>query len=342
VSTQQIVKPEAIESQLREIWERLAKENKMRACLFNLIVFNRYSSRTDYIREIVQKVIDKFPCRVLFISEDPEHQKPYLKTAVSVVVASQGEGAIACDYIDIGVAGNDLEKAPFVLLPHLIPDLPVTLLWTEDPSIPHPLFPRLTQFSHRIIFDSECADNLLTFSQTVLSLNEKGHDVADLNWARTEGWRDLITSLFHSPDRLAQLEDLQSLNILYNERTTEQFCHLKIQSMYLLSWLACRLRWKDRSPQCKIESTKWEKLGPGTIIAIRFMTKHNEIFDCARIFERYHCVVIQISSSDQCELPYQFLLGQTATGHSLVKEICIKGTSTHYLEMLKGLKDQLC
>ena len=349
MSIQQIVKPEAIEERLKEIWEKLGQENKMRACLFNLIVFNRYSERTDYIRSIVQKVIDKFPCRVLFISEDPSAKDSYLKTAVSVVMASATESSIACDHIDIGVAGKELEKVPYLLLPHLIPDLPVTLIWTEYASIPHPLFEPLKRLVNRIIFDSESADDLLAFSKTVLALNEKGYDVADLNWARTEGWRDLLAALFDSKDRLEQLQNISTLHILYNARPTEFFCHLKIQSIYLLSWLSCRLKWsflkatndlaftfKDLT--ASIEKAQWEKLGPGTIISVELTTKKKEVFTCARIPERYHYVTIQISSLSQCDLPYQFVLGQTATGQSLVKEICMKGTSAHYLEMLKGLK----
>ena len=78
MTIQQIVAPELIESELIKIWEALAKENKMRASLFNLIVFNRLSPRTDYIRSIVQKVDEKFPCRTLFVSEDPEAKESYL------------------------------------------------------------------------------------------------------------------------------------------------------------------------------------------------------------------------------------------------------------------------
>ncbi len=365
MSIQLIVKPEEIESQLTEIWEKLAKENKMRACLFNLIVFNRYSARSDYIRNIVQKVIEKFPCRVIFISEDPNPQESYLKTAIAVRLASEKESSIACDHIDIGVAGNELERVPYLLLPHLLPDLPTILLWAEDPSVPHSLFEPLIKFVDRIIFDSESADNLLEFAKTVLALNKKGHDVADLNWARIEGWRDLIASLFNSPDRLAQLQNLKNLNICYNATPTEFFCHLKIQSIYLVSWLTSRLNWpyesseelvpvtqnsalqfKFKTLSATIESAEWEKLGPGTVISVCFTTKNNERFDCGRIRERYHYVAIQISSPDKCDLPYQYILGQTATGQSLVKEICMKGTSKHYLEMLKELnlldKEQLC
>ncbi|HAB99095.1 MAG TPA: hypothetical protein DCE71_04665 [Parachlamydiales bacterium] len=112
MTIQQIVSPDQIEKQLQSIWEALVKENKMRASLFNLIVYTHLSARTDYFRSIVQKVIEKFPCRILFISFDPDTSQSYLKTAVSVVTPSQGETTIACDNIDIGVAGSEIEKVP--------------------------------------------------------------------------------------------------------------------------------------------------------------------------------------------------------------------------------------
>jgi len=350
MTIQQIVAPGKIEPELMRIWEGLAKE-KMRACLFNLIVFNRLSPRTDYIRSIVQKVSEKYPCRVLFISSDPDSQHPYLKTAVSVV----GNGNIACDYIDIGVSGPDMERVPFVLLPHLIPDLPISLLWTEDPCKPHPLFEPLSKLATRIIFDSESSDSLLAFSQKVLSLRkETGVDTADLNWARTQGWRDLIASLFRSGENLNQIKDVR---ITYNGRETEFFCHLKVQSLYLLAWISSRLKWKFKKADQNLHftfekqkgeicSVQWDKLGPGTVISVDLATEDGHLYQCARIQAQYHRVSIQISSTEKCELPYQFILGQTAAGVSLVKEIITKGTSEHYLDMLKEIgqldQDKLC
>lgn len=343
-----LVNPGEIEPELIRIWEGLAKE-KMRACLFNLIVFNRLSERTDYIRNIVQKVSEKYPCRVLFISSDPSASVPYLKTAVSVV----GSGNIACDYIDIGVSGPNMEQVPFLLLPHIIPDLPVSLLWTDDPSQPHPLFTPLSKLASRIIFDSESANSLLAFSKAVLQLRQTtGVDTADLNWARIGGWRDLLASVVRS--RFDQIEEVR---ITYNARPTEFFCHLKVQSMYLLSWLSSRLKWsfekaaKDlhftfAKQHGEICSAEWAKLGPGTIISVDLAMADGHLYQCSRIPAQYHHVSIQISSEQQCELPYHFVLGQTATGQSLVQEIITKGTSEHYLEMLQTLgaldKDQLC
>lgn len=366
MTIQQIVSPQNIEKELQVIWEGLAKENTMRASLFNLIVYTHLSARTDYFRNIVQKVVEKFPCRILFISFDPESKESYLKTAVSVVKPLQAEATIACDNIDIGVAGSDLERVPFLLLPHILPDLPVYLLWAEDPSLENPLFTPLIKLAGRVIFDSEGADNLLSFSRTLLELHAKHRiDIADLNWARTEGWRDLLASIFDTPDRIEQLKTLKSIKISYNSRETEFFCHLKIQSLYLLSWLATQMKWKclrskgqgDKllftfelsskvQSEFQIYPELWEKLGPGTIISVHLESADNHTYDCVRIPEQYHHVSIQISTPHQCDLPYHFVLGQTATGQSLVKEICTKGTSEHYLNMLQNLeeidKDKLC
>jgi len=351
---QKLVQPDAIEAELKAIWEKLAQENKTRACLFNLIVFNQYSVRTDYIRSIAQKVVEKFPCRLLFISEDPQAEKPYLKTAVSVIVPQNGESSIACDHIDIGVGGSDIERTPYLLLPHILPDLPTTLLWTEDPSIPHPLFQPLMKLAHRVIFDSESADNLFSFAKTVRALKNQGtFDVADLNWARTEEWRDLLASLFHTPEKLGFLKQMKQLHIVYNQRPTEYFCHLKIQSIYMLAWLASRLEWKceKKDPALQFEcvlsgqspinvsmgTACFENLGPGTVISIRIETNSQDIIHCYRLEKQPNYVNVEITSQEKWDVPYQFLLGQTATGHSLVQEICQRGTSVHYLEMLDAL-----
>jgi glucose-6-phosphate dehydrogenase assembly protein OpcA len=343
-----IVDPSQIESNLVHLWDTLAKEGKTRASLFNLIVYNELSDRTDYFRNVVQKIVEKFPCRIIFISFDSKASHPYLKTAISVVIPSQEQTTIACDQIDIGVGSDDLHKVPSLLLPHLIPDLPVYLLWTQDPSSECPLFKPLSELAHRIIFDSESAENFYQFAQTVLKIKKSSNiDVADLNWARTEGWRNLIVSIFNSPERVEELKRLSFLKILYNAQETQFFSHLKVQSMYLLSWLASRLSWKmqplsDSSIQMgpakvTIESAQMKKLAPGTVIGMDFHTSNHLLFETARLPEFYHHVKIQISSPELCELPYQFILGQTASGQSLIQEIGTQGTSAHYLGALQML-----
>ncbi len=353
MTVQLIVSPERIETELFKIWEKLSQENKMRASLFNLIVFNRLSSRVHYIQNVVQKIVERFPCRTLFVSEDPDAKKEYLKTAVSVVFPLASESTIACDQIDIGVAGASIEKVPSLILPHILPDLPTYVLWTEDPNIDHPLLEPFIHLATRFIVDSESTSDLFTFAKTLLKIHKISNvDIADLNWARTQGWRDLIASTFDTDERIKLLHEISSLQLTYNAREAPFFCHQNIQSIYLVAWLASRLDWQFKKAsknlffqfeesqhkiETSIESTIWEKLGSGTVSAINIQTQSGSSFHAFRIPERYHYVKVHLSSSQACEIPYEFILGQTATGQSLVSEICTQGTSTHYLNMLEKL-----
>ncbi len=324
MTTQLIVDPSRIEQELLQIWEALAKENKTRACLFNLIIFSSLSSRTDYFRTIVQTVIEKFPCRVLFISADPESSTSYLKTAVSVI----SSGSIACDNIDIGVAGDDWKKVPFLLLPHLVPDLPVYLLWGEDPGKKHPLFAPLSQLATRVIFDSESTNDLKQFAHSLLSF--KGKEVADLNWARTEGWRDLLISLF----AVADLGRANRLVITYNCHTTPFFGHTRIQALYVAYWLASRLQWKFR---VDFQLVDWLEVGPGNLVALEFATEQGIFVQCKRLPKEPQRVQVHIETREKCDLPYQFVLGKAMSGQSLAKEVTSQGTSPHYLETLRAI-----
>jgi len=356
MTAQQIVNPKDIETELMNIWEKLAKENKTRACLFNLIIFTKLNKRADYIRGIAGKVIEKFPCRILFITSDPDLSKDYLKTAVSVVAPESGDSHIACDNIDIGVAGKNYLKVPFLILPHILPDLPVYLLWSEDPCLENDLFEKIEPLTHRIIFDSEASDDLISFAKLIQKYHSQNRaDVADLNWARTEGWRDLIAASFYSEDRIKKINDAKLIHIFYNSEQTDFFCHFKIQALYLQAWLASRLGWQfesidekdqdlflhyktnEKPVTIQLTPDKMKDLTPGAILDVTVQTNQEEEYHFIRDKDQHHQVTIQISSKEKCEIPYKFILGKEAMGQSLSKEITYKGTSTHYMKTLELL-----
>ena len=68
MATPLITPPGQIRSALSRIWESLEAANKMRACLFNLIVFTQKNDRSDYFTQIVRRIVEKFPCRVIAIT----------------------------------------------------------------------------------------------------------------------------------------------------------------------------------------------------------------------------------------------------------------------------------
>ncbi len=352
------VSPADIQTELNRIWEELQTTNTTRASLFNLIFYTKENHRTAYIRRIAQKVIEKFPSRVIFVMSGQNASESYLKTEVSILTASKGEFDVACDYIQIETAGAADERVPFVVLPHLLPDLPVYLIWAEDPSKENSLSTQLSQFANRIIFDSESADDLPKFAKSALKQVDTAHcDIADLNWARIENWRDVFSMTFHSEDKLSQIDNAKKIQITYNSQETTFFCHTKIQSFYLQSWLACQLEWKFTSIQKEnkelkilyagkngpieviLSATSEKELPPGIILTVDVVTKSEEHFSFSRTKEALHQITMQYSTPSQCDLPCHYMSSKVEAGHSLVKEICHKGSSQHYLRVLNLIKE---
>lgn len=354
VNARELVEPSKIEERLAEIWKSLAELHKTRASLFNLIVFTKFTPRTDYIRQIVERVIKNYPSRILFISCEEKTDNSFLKVAISVVPTGEKENQeFFCDNIDIGVTKDQLERVPFLIIPHLLPDLPCYLLWAEDPCQEEAIFSPMMKLSKRIIFDSESAEDLACFAKTVLTLHRNSQkDVADLNWARIEPFRDLIATHFHDPNNIYYLQKVDSITIEYNSKESDFFSHLTIQSLYLSTWLAGRmqLELKEKKKEgdtllliYKGEKSRWKvtlspkeqkSFIPGAILSLTFSAK-NDLFSFTR--ENPEEVIIKRFSEKKCELPLRHLIGERKTGHSLTKEITYRGTSFHYLETLLQL-----
>jgi hypothetical protein len=347
------VSPPDIEAELTRVWDALEGTNKMRASLFNLIIYTQNNPRAAYIRSIVGKVIEKFPSRILFVTFDKTSPQDYLKTTVSVLTASKGEHDIACDLIEIEVSNSQQARVPFLILPHLLPDLPVYLMWAEDPTQENPLSYQLERFASRLIVDSEATDNLPRFAKALLLHRAQSQcDIADLNWARLGNWRELLSSAFYTQDKLNDLRDAQSIQIIYNSTETPFFCHTKTQAIYLQGWLASQLGWRltgsslrdqtlvfsyqgNKEVSIVLEPASRPTLSPGTILSMDLRTHSDHHFSFSRDAELPQQVSIQFSTPTVCALPAQFVFAKSGLGQALVKEICHRGTSAHYARVLE-------
>lgn len=347
------ISPSEISSELKRIWDSLEGTNKMRASLFNLIFYTKTGPTESYIRTISEKVIEKFPSRIIFITDNCESSTDYLNTHVSVLSSKEEQNDIACDAIHIDVSASQRERVPFVILPHILPDLPVYVIWGEDPCETSPLFNQLQKLASRMIFDSESVESLTDFAKNLVTLEkEKSFDIADLNWARIESWRELLTSVFYTKDRLDMLRKSTEIQICYNSEKNENFHHTYIQPLYLQGWLATQLDWRLQ----KIESLeeKWifiykkqngfvtvsllpESLSffkPGAIVSVDIETDNQVHFSFGCNLNTPHLVSMRFSTLEKCEMPLKYVFGKEESGKSLVKEICHRGTSKHFLNLL--------
>jgi hypothetical protein len=90
--------------------------------------------------------------------------------------------------------------------------------------------------------------------------------------------------------------------------------------------------------EISLSSEHYAKLPPGLILSVTILTTEDEQFKFSRNFEQMHQIRYEHSTPNHCELPSYYIFTKAESGHSLVKEVCHRGTSEHYLKVLNLLK----
>lgn len=352
MDTKRNIKPGCIEEELASLWKAKPEKDQLKACLFNLVVYTQDPYRIKYFEDLIQKIMEKFPCRVLFIQGDPNTSASFLNVHVSTEFGAHPTSP-GCDQITIETSKDKLETIPFIILPHFIADLPIYLLWGEDPTKDDlPILNTLLQYATRLIFDSEWTDNLQRFSKTILErLKKPVVDMMDMNWTRISGWREVLAQTFDSPEQLEHFQKTKLVKISYNSKKSELFSHHETQAIYLQAWLAIQLGWKFESIEKKdsiisiyysspINSIRIDlcpqlvqKLAPEEIIKIEIAADETSYYSLERHGPAQ--VIIHRTTEDQCHLPFHLLLPNTRPNTQFIKEIFYHRMSQDYLKMLE-------
>jgi len=356
-----------IEQRLNDLWKAEDSKNLVRACLFNLIIVSQKKEQSNYFQDLIKGVVGRFPCRIIFITYDTASNEGKLDVNVRAEMVGATGLKIACELIEIQVSGMEEEKKiPFLILPNIVPDLPVYLLWTQDPSKSAELLSFLKNYISKVIFDAEGALNLKSFSQGVLDLVQKySISVGDINWTALKGWRKIIASLFSEKECLVQLSRMKLIKIHYNVIASKLLKHNEREAIYLQAWIAAQLKCQFESYEVNEgnirigyqrpllpttfllipeENTNHE---PGSILSIEFESAQDRAhFVLKRGPEKMlgsnepsRQVFVHSSTADYCNVPYCLYLPQRQISSDLIEEIFLKESSQHYMNMLKKLSE---
>jgi len=360
------VKVADVDAELKRLWNGEKDTGKIKACLFNLIIFTQEKRRREYFEEIVHSVIERFPCRILFIQYDSEENNDSLDVSVSNETFEKDGTTVACDQITIKVSGKPIERVPYLVAPNLVPDLPVYLFWGQDPTSDHVIFSALIKYASRLVFDSECTADLQAFSKNMLNdFKTRQLEVMDIHWALISGWRDVLKKVFNSESKVKQLQNCHEIAITYNDLQSEKFHHPKTQALYLACWLAAQLDWCYDAVESEKQKLILKFQNDQGSVNIVFLSDKNTELQCGAVLSLavqggeengYHLirqestrkVLVHITSGDTCLLPFTLPLPNLKLGFNFMKEIFYEKTSVHYENMLKilaqiswkNLKDQ--
>ncbi len=340
-----------IEQELKRLWDEQKDKKQVKACLFNLILYTQESRRTAYFHRTIRSIIQKFPSRILFIEAKKECPENYLHVSVSTQTIGVEGSLVACDQIEITSSFQNLPRIPYIVIPHLVPDLPIYLIWGQDPTLKSELLPAFESIANRLIFDSECTENLQNFSRQMLAkMDAQTIDFIDMHWALTNNWRKVLATVFDTPEKNQQLRSARRIEIRYNSRKTEFFHHYETQSIYLQGWLAAQMGWQIRSMSLDPEGRKISYVnGPEVLLrpvvheihpsgAILEIDIESQTVQFSISRERYWSkAVCHICYPECCEAPSSFLMPDLEKGLNFMREIFFSKPGDHYRNMLKVL-----
>lgn len=341
-----------IADELAKIREQQKNEGRVFANLFTLILYAQEQSKIETLRNIVQSVIKKFPCRIIFI-EGHLNEDFDIKIDVSSIVDTNNDSYIACDSITIFVGKHGLQRVPSLVLPTILPDLPVHLFWGDEPSKDDALFSLLEKIANRLIFLGPEAEGLQAFStKTLQSFDTHPCAILDFDWALIGGWRDVLSSCL-SETFVEELNKIESIHLIYNSSSNAMIAHPDICAIYLLFWLASRMGWTLKNNQLTNQSFEFVFQSSdhtiNAVITSKELPSLGGIVQSVELansngFHALFCrqnnqakVRIQITTQDQCELPYTLFLPDPRRGLTFMKEIFYLPTSQHYKQMLQLL-----
>ncbi|MEM8628489.1 MAG: glucose-6-phosphate dehydrogenase assembly protein OpcA [Chlamydiota bacterium] len=341
------VATEEIENRLQTIWESLACENKVRACLFNLVVYTKCDQRSEHLSEVVRKVVENYPCRVIFLWEDLDTMRSYLKAAVSVLDLKNGSDT-ACDRLDIVFTKDHTNHVFPLLLPHIVPDLPLNVLWLDTPSSEIPFFLPLESLCERVIVDSGSASTLERFLRDLsLYLPRKKAHISDVNWTRIAPWRELIEAEFSSLQARQLLQKADRIEVTYNGEKNSYIPHPETETLYWIFWLAALFGWTFQkqtgdlltfsSLTVALLETQGQGIRPGAILSIK-ITAQDTLYSLERALHKQEEIVVKRISKAKCDLPRKLFLHQSARGASLSAEMVKKQTNPQYLATMESLQ----
>lgn len=345
-----------VNAELAKLGAEGKKKGQIKGCLFSLIIYSQDPQRSAYLKEIVQTVTETFPCRIIFIEYNSQTTQHFLNVTVEEEVVKKDGATISCDRINIQCTAKYLSRIPYIVLPHFVPDLPIYLLWGQDPSQENEILPHLQTFATRLIFDPDSSSNICAFCRKMLTDQTlRKISVTDMHWASLTSWREIFFQVFDSQEKIELLQNCKKVTIRFNNKTHESYQHTERRALYLQGWLAAQLQWqyvqasvqnnsmsidyknKQNHTQVILEGENLEDLTPGAIVKVEIQANNDTTFDLSRTTSQPF-IKTQISMKDSCELPTTLPLRHSKKGLLFMNEIFFLPCSAHYWNMLKAIE----
>ena len=210
----------------------------LRSSVLNLIVVTDEEAAQEVTRS-VSNLAGRYPARAIVLISDPEGERN-VDARLSAFCHVRGGGAQVCaEQVTIHAEGPPADHLESLAGPLLIPDLPVFLWYPGAFSPQSPPFAAMADLADRVIVDSAAREDREDSLREMAALIEEENmpAVGDLQWVGLSPWRSLLADAFAAPDRIGELEKVESAEVLYAPGG-------ECRALLLVGWLASALGWR--------------------------------------------------------------------------------------------------
>ncbi len=310
-----------IESELEALWEAMPGAEKVKAALFTLIAYVEDPERLEHTECLLKHVLGRYPCRVLLLREEPGQKE--VEVSVSLELVGDGQTQVTCDQIEVLFPPAKKGEIPFLVLPHLLSNVPVCLLWKGRPSPSDTVYTLLKGVVNRLVIDPENLDQAQYAGELWANLHA---ELIDLKWASIAGWRQLLAKVFGDPACIDAV-------CAPAELTIRVAGGAGLSALYLQAWLVGQLGWDKRGTITPVPDTPYSY---GAVLGIELTTKGGYHFNL-NLEPSGEFVRVEASSPEWCEIPCSHYIGPFRREEIFAKELFRERPSPHYPEMLKHL-----
>lgn len=318
--------------------------------LFNLIVYSPHKKRTHELKLLLNNVIEKFPCRIIQIEKSADPSANEIKAVLTKEKLGKPGSQVICDLIQINVSESQLERVPFLVLPNVVADLPVYLIWGEDPTVATKTLEALQSFSTRLIFNAAWMGNLQSFATRMLSLLKTLKiETMDISWGLLSGWKDLFAQVFDNEEKIKNLQNCKKLKISYSHENNGD----AIGAIYFQGFIASQMGWeltaqeiqhdhqkalcyryKNKDINVILNPDQNHGKAPSSITEVEVTAQDGTDY-MINMLKNPLKVALHVSSNEACEMPSTFAIPDINRGFNFLREIFYQPSGEQYTQTLE-------
>jgi glucose-6-phosphate dehydrogenase assembly protein OpcA len=240
----------------------------VRLLAFNLVAICISVDDADVATHTAGLISQTHPCRAIVVYADPqpEDSEANIEADLSFQRALSKTGTVNAEHVRLNVSGEPAYHLTSVVTPLLVPDIPVYLWLVGAPPLGQAFGHDAIAICERLVIDTgEYPHMNRTLRTMATELQNAGEEIglADLAWARTQTWREVLAQTFEG----AQMREL----VHHITQVEVESCGPQPSTAGWLyaGWLSDRLSWDSDGPAVVVAAAEVDGVPEHELSAVR-------------------------------------------------------------------------